>query len=318
MNGEPSLSLPDIPLWRASDLHRDGMDSRKIARLVASGKLVRVRRGGYVAAASWNVLSPARQELLRILVHHHTSLPSASGMLTYSHTTAARLHGLSLWRADSLIHLTQRFKASRGGNAVDVVPHTAELPEGAITRRYGLPVTTLEQTAVDCSRTLPFVPALIIAEHALSKGANRTAMLSIVETLAGHKNVANARDVLKNASSLSESPDETRTLDFVRRMHLPLPAQQERVLTRNGEHRLDFAWREWKLALEFDGKIKYFDYRPTDEAVFQERRREKVLMEEGWTVLRIEWSDLANEPELKRRIVRALHRAQHRTRGSVA
>ncbi|GAB3536571.1 hypothetical protein GCM10027403_17700 [Arthrobacter tecti] len=241
MNEESPLSLPTIPLWRAADLQRDGMDSRKIARLVADGKLIRVRRGGYVPAEFWNVLSPSRQELLRIFVHHHTSLPSASGMLTYSHTTAARLHGLSLWRADSLIHLTQRFKASRRGNAVDVVPHTALLPEGSTTERYGLPVTTLEQTAVDCSRILPYEPALIVAEHALSKGASHAAMLSTVNTLAGHKNVANARHVFENASPLSESPGETRTLHFIRRMRLPLPTQQEKVLTRNGEHRLDFA-----------------------------------------------------------------------------
>jgi very-short-patch-repair endonuclease len=60
------------------------------------------------------------------------------------------------------------------------------------------------------------------------------------------------------------------------------------------------------VALEFDGKIKYFAYKPTPEVFFEERRREKALTEMGWTVLRIEWKDLFHEQELKARIVAAL------------
>lgn len=206
----------------------------------------------------------------------------------------------------------------RVGNASDVVPHTALLQPGAITEKYGLPVTTLEQTVVDCSRTLPYEPALIVAEHALYMGADRHLMLSMAQELTGHKNVANTRSVLEHASPLSESAGETRTLDFLRRMRIPLPAQQVEVRTHLGLHRLDFAWEDCKLALEFDGKTKYFDYRPTDEVVFEERRREKVLMADGWTFVRIEWADLGNEPALKRRIMAALRSARLRSNESAA
>ena len=60
------------------------------------------------------------------------------------------------------------------------------------------------------------------------------------------------------------------------------------------------------MALEFDGKTKYFDYRPTGEVLFAERRREKALMEQGWTFIRIEWKDLFNEE--RRRIDASQHR----------
>ena len=90
------------------------------------------------------------------------------------------------------------------------------------------------------------------------------------------------------------------------------------VVTQQGLHRLDFAWEDHKVALEFDGKTKYFDYRPTDEVVFQERRREKALMADGWTIVRIEWPELAKEAALKRRILAALHSARLRTNESVA
>ncbi|GAB3551323.1 hypothetical protein GCM10027404_20230 [Arthrobacter tumbae] len=77
-------------------------------------------------------------------------------------------------------------------------------------------------------------------------------------------------------------------------------------------HRLDFAWEGIKLALEFDGRTKYFDYAPTEEVLFQERRRERALMEQGWTFIRIEWKDLFDEARLKDRILGAIQRAEAR------
>ncbi|HEY8295717.1 MAG TPA: hypothetical protein VIG41_10290, partial [Micrococcaceae bacterium] len=68
----------------------------------------------------------------------------------------------------------------------------------------------------------------------------------------------------------------------------------------------DFAWPDLMLILEFDGKGKYFDYRPTGEALYEERRRERILMEQGWRFLRIEWADLDRPDELRRRLQAAM------------
>ncbi|WP_192476219.1 MULTISPECIES: hypothetical protein [unclassified Arthrobacter] len=91
---------------------------------------------------------------------------------------------------------------------------------------------------------------------------------------------------------------------------------QVQVRTRHGDHRLDFAWRQLLLALEFDGRIKYFAYAPTNQVLFEERRREKALMEDGWQFIRIEWGDLFREAELRRRIASALQRASQLHRKS--
>lgn len=85
-----------------------------------------------------------------------------------------------------------------------------------------------------------------------------------------------------------------------------MPELQYVVRTSLGTHRLDFAWPSAKVALEFDGKTKYFDYRPTEDVIYDERRREKSLMEDGWTILRVEWKHLFNEAEFKYRVLRAL------------
>lgn len=114
------------------------------------------------------------------------------------------------------------------------------------------------------------------------------------------------RRALELADPRSESPGETLTRELLHRLGIEPPEPQYMVHTRLGEHRLDFAWRKRKVALEFDGKVKYFDYQPTGEVLFEERRREKALMEQGWTFIRIEWKDLFNEAEFKYRVLRAL------------
>jgi very-short-patch-repair endonuclease len=123
--------------------------------------------------------------------------------------------------------------------------------------------------------------------------------------LDGRPGVRNLRRVLAASDARSESPGETLTRDLITRLRLPPPEPQVKVLTRLGSHRLDFAWRQRRIALEFDGKTKYFDYRPTREVLFEERRREKALTEDGWLFVRVEWKDLFREQEFLARLMRA-------------
>ncbi len=81
----------------------------------------------------------------------------------------------------------------------------------------------------------------------------------------------NLRKVLANVDARSESPGETLTRDLLRELLIEPPALQHWIQTRQGRHRVDFAWADRRVVLEFDGRSKYFDYRPTDQAVFMER-----------------------------------------------
>jgi hypothetical protein len=126
--------------------------------------------------------------------------------------------------------------------------------------------------------------------------------------LDGHRGIRNLRRVLAVADPRAESPGETLTRDLIVRLRIPVPEPQVTVMTRRGVYRLDFAWKERKVALEFDGKVKYFDYRPTAEVIYEERQREKTLTEDGWTFVRIEWKDLFREQEFKNRLLLALRR----------
>jgi very-short-patch-repair endonuclease len=131
-------------------------------------------------------------------------------------------------------------------------------------------------------------------------------MQAMADSLNGRHGIRTFRKALQNGDSRSESAGETLTRELILRLRIRPPELQVEVSSRAGRHRLDFAWKEQKLALEFDGKAKYFDYRPTPEVLFQERRREKALTEEGWRFLRVEWQDLFREHQFKSRLLRAL------------
>ena len=76
--------------------------------------------------------------------------------------------------------------------------------------------------------------------------------------------------------------------------------------------RTDFAWEEHGLLGEFDGRVKYGRLlRPGQQpgdAVFEEKRREDAVREEGWGVTRWVWTDLAAGHVLAARVRRAQQR----------
>lgn len=67
------------------------------------------------------------------------------------------------------------------------------------------------------------------------------------------------------------------------------------------------------IIIEFDGEGKYMDYEPTPAVLLAERRREALLMEQGWIFIRLRWSDLERPDDVRRRIEAAIDRARRRT-----
>jgi very-short-patch-repair endonuclease len=307
---QPSAPLPQLPatgnLWRTEQLHARGLNSRAIRQLVNQGSLVRLRYGCYIRGSVWEKQSAAVRSVQLIHAHAHGTLITSTGNFVYSHTSAARLHRLFLWNVDDLIHILLRVRPSRGRLGRDVRGHTRPYTDSEVTMLGRLKVMTLERTVVDCGTMLQYRQALILVDHALRLGASLDLMNAMANNLSGSAGIRSLRLALANADILAESAGETLTRELLTRLKLPLPEAQVEVPSRLGWHRFDFAWREKKVALEFDGRTKYFDYAPTAEVLYQERRREKALTEDGWLFVRIEWKDLFREHEFKNRILTAL------------
>ncbi|MBP1137725.1 very-short-patch-repair endonuclease [Arthrobacter sp. PvP023] len=306
----PHLNSPALPttgtLWRTDQLIDLGYGSRSIKSLLDSGSLVRLRYGCYLRASVWNAQSVRVRSRQLIYAHAHGTRTTSTGAFVYSHTSAARLHRLYLWNVDDLVHVLQRVRPSSERHGKDVRCHTSPFSDNEVTQVGGLRTTSLERTAADCAMMLSYRQALIVMDHALRLGADRSLLQKMADSLDGRRGIRTFRRVLDTADIRSESPGETLTRELILRLKIKAPVSQVEVTSRIGRHRLDFAWKEEKVALEFDGKVKYFDFQPTDEVLFEERRREKALTEEGWLFLRVEWKDLFREQEFKNRVLRAL------------
>ncbi|MCB5282915.1 hypothetical protein BJQ89_02678 [Arthrobacter sp. ES1] len=307
--GAPALRAGVLPvgrLWRTEELRDHGISASRVRQLLEQGAILRVRRGCYVLGSFWSSLDRDGISRTRIDAYAHRTLTTSTGSFVFSHTTAARLHCLFLWQVDDTIHLTVPFLPSSGGHAGDVIAHTRPVPAEDVTEIQGYRVTSLARTALECCLILNFRQGLILMDHALRLGLDPGELERQAGQLRRVPGIGSLRKVLACADARSESPGETLARDLIRRLRLPAPVLQFEVRTRLGLFRTDCAWPDRRVALEFDGRRKYFDYAPTAEAVFQERRREKALMELGWKVVRVEWRDLFRESEFKTRLLRAL------------
>ncbi|MDI3210535.1 type IV toxin-antitoxin system AbiEi family antitoxin domain-containing protein [Arthrobacter sp. AL12] len=301
------LELPPTGnLWRTEQLLDLGYGSRAIRSLLESGTLVRLRHGCYVRASVWLAQTPSARSRQLIYAHAHGTRTTSTGRFLYSHTSAARLRRLHLWDVDDAIHVLQKVRPSNERHGRDVRCHTRPFADDDVAVVNGLRTTSLERTVADCAMMLHFRQALILTDHALRLGADQSALQALADSLDGRRGIRTFRRVLATADPRSESPGESLSRELILRLRIRPPVPQFEVSSRAGRHRLDFAWKEEMVALEFDGRTKYFDYRPTPEVIFEERRREKALEEEGWRFVRVEWKDLFREQEFKNRILRAL------------
>ena len=70
---------------------------------------------------------------------------------------------------------------------------------------------------------------------------------------------------------------------------LPMPELQYEIVDGNGElRRLDFAWPEHRVAVEYDG----VDWHSDPDAVRNDRRRRLALHDIGWIVISIVFDDV--------------------------
>ncbi len=298
------------PVAATEQLRAAGLDDRVLAAAVRTGSLLRLRRGAYIRAVDWTPMKPWEQDKLRVQAHYLTTNAAS----TYSHVSAARLHDCWVWQGGRKAHVTLPFGTSRSNHGPDVVPHHLALNAADVVLlsiRSGRPIrtTSLARTVLDCARILELPNAVIIGDHALRKGLTMEGLRSALDSDPVKRGSARARRALDALDARSESAGESRTRLLHSGLGIPQPEPQLAISTDAGSFRADFAWKERKLILEFDGKYKYFDFKPTAETIFQERRREKKLMELGRTFIRIEWPDLVRPYELQTRVVAALGRS---------
>ncbi|MGY1615830.1 hypothetical protein ACI797_03725 [Geodermatophilus sp. SYSU D00691] len=305
MRTEPHEDLPPLVLRQTA--LRQGFVDDEIARMRRRGDWVPLQRGAYLAGDR-----PLSRRARHLLVVHAT-LAGLRTPAVVSHASAAALHGLPLWGVPlTQVHITRRPPA-RTDSGTRLRSHAARLADEDVVAVGTVPVTAVARTVVDLARTLPFAPALAVADAALHAGTTTPDDLRrVLEATAGSRGSRSARRVVEAADGRSESVGESRSRAVMIQLGLPLPDLQVEVRRPDGllVGRCDFGWREARLLGEFDGRVKYGRLlRPGQspgDAVFEEKRREDALRDEGFGMVRWVWSELDTPGLLGRRVMARL------------
>lgn len=276
-------------------------------RLRRRPDLERVRRGAYVERGESR--GPGRDRRRLALARIRAVHGQSSGARWFSHESAALIWGCDVVGLSGLTHVIQPSRP-RSRGADPVVRHHGDLPVEQRARVDGMPVTSLARTVVDCAASMSPGAGLVVADSALRMRLDPVAVRDVLAARAGARGIARAREVIGLADGRAQSPGETLVRWALHSGGLPAPELQVEVVTRRGRFFLDLAWPAARVAVEFDGFVKYsgaFGSTAAD-AVFAEKQRQDALEEEGWRVLRVTWDDLRDPQALVARAARALAR----------
>lgn len=300
--------MDDVQLAR--DLVSNGLTKFEISAELRRGNLRRLRRGAYTSPDALDPAEAHRRLIDATLAQTH---PGA----VVSHASGAVMHE---WPAPyselDRVHLT-RDRHGGGQRRTWVQIHGHRLTPADVWTIDGLAVTSPARTVVDLACTLRVQDAVAIGDVALRQGVEPGELLAVLGRMGPRRGVASARRTIELLDASSESYGESvsRVLFAEHGVMAPLP--QVSVWDRRGAFvgRVDFAWPALGVVGEFDGRVKYGrDLEPDQDAtevLWREKRREDLLRELGWLVVRWTWADLYRPQEWLARLDRALERGRN-------
>jgi len=295
---DPLLELicQENGVFLRSEAEALGYHDHAIAKAVATRRWIRVRRGAYVLAHIYADLDLAgRYDLLC-----RAAVRQALTPVVLSHTSALAQWGCPLWDAGlAEVHFTRPSGRIQRREA-QIRSHRGVLLDGDAVERNGLVVMSPVRAALEYTTVADVEHSLVEVDDLLHrKLVELAALRARYAFMAQWPGTLITDLVLRLADGRSESVGETRARYLVWSQGLPRPEVNFPILDEHGQEvaRVDLAWPELGLFLEFDGKVKY--QRPLkegespSEVVVREKQREDMIRRlTGWSCIRIVWADL--------------------------
>jgi hypothetical protein len=190
--------------------------------------------------------------------------------------------------------------------------HQGSFEEQDVVELDGLRVLELERVIADLLCTAGRGTALACADQALAalnppfRAEFKAEVSHRIQARPDPHGRRRGGILLLLATGSPESPAESRLLLALFDAGLPVPELQYPVCDLDGRerYRLDFAWLEPKVALEYDGYAAHADRAERDAA------RDEDLRRRGWLVIRASGEDL----RVPRPLMKAIRAAFHRRR----
>jgi len=226
---------------------------------------------------------------------------ASAALVVPSHVVVGDLSAAWLWGID-LHEPDERFAvprlelfALRGKQPVgraEVRRGERDLKPHEIVRLHGVNVTSAPRTAVDIACLDGRLRAMAALDAFMRVcGVTQTDLRCTVARFKGRRGVRQARELIPLASPLPESHPESWVRLMIRDAGLGDPVIQFEV--RDGgvvRYRLDLAFPQWRIAIEYDGE----EFHGPDQKVRDDRRR-AWLRSRGWCVIVVRKEDLSAE-----------------------
>lgn len=273
--------------------------------VIADGRLTRAQ----LRSTAWRRLFRDVYACGSLEVSHGLRALAASRLLVPGAVVSGRSAAV-LWGLDAAGPAEDVELTVAPGSGITTVPGVRvrrwPLAAAEVTTRAGTLVTSAETTAVDIGRERRDVADSVAVVDAIV-GHRMTDLASVrraAEAATG-PGCRRARHVAGLADGLAGSPQETRLRLLLRSSRLPVPIAQLEVRDGDGRFvaRVDFAWPEHRLALEYDGV-----WHGQPQQVGKDRARLNRLTACGWRVLFVTAADLRDPVRLLARIAAELAR----------
>ena len=308
-----SIASPN-GIFLTSDVRRLDADPRQLGHAVARGELVRIHRGAYVRSDEWRALDAAQRYRRRVIAAARASRSRP----ILSHQSAAAFWGVpTTGDTTHLVHvLTTPMAGTRTENGFR--RHAAEIANDDVVEHDGVRVTSFRRTLIDLARDTPFASAVVSLDWSLRPlrkdlppRVRIDELQEYFDAQPGERFRRRVHRALEFASPRSESPGESLSRATLHELGFPAPVLQLEV--RDGRGLIgtcDFAWPEFGLLGEFDGRAKYTRdmVRPgenVEEIVVREKIREDRMRATGRGMARWLWSEALQPALLRDKLVAA-------------
>lgn len=271
------------------------LGSWRVKAALASGALV----------ALWPRVLVDGSRQLELLTRAAAALLTVGPDAVLCGLTAARLHGCTAANT-SPIHVLMRYERRMQARA-ELRVHRGWFSDEDVTEIEGLSVLALDRTIADLLCTYDRREALACADQAaaLHPEPQRARFIAAVglelDQRRDRRWTRQAADLLRLIDGRVESPPESWLRLLVVEAGFPPPAVQFPIADRDGVlvYRLDLAWPEIRIALEYDGYEAHVSRQVQDAA------RDADLARRGWLTVRATVDDLRHPRRLLDELTRA-------------
>ncbi|HMO09996.1 MAG TPA: type IV toxin-antitoxin system AbiEi family antitoxin [Actinotalea sp.] len=201
--------------------------------------------------------------------------------------TAAWLHGVDARRPGSHLALGDLNVlvplSATPPRRPGVAAFQSDLTSSDVCEVNGVPTTTVVRTALDLLRSSPpYVGLAALDAWAHRRALDPAEVAARVETLRGHRGIAQARRLVSLCEPATESHGESWMRLRIVDAGLPRPVVQIPVQTSaRTVYRLDAGYEELRVGFEYDGE----EFHSSVEAQAADAaRRDDLVRRFGWTV----------------------------------